>query len=71
MCQQFISHNLATGKYTDTIRFERILFNAFFSFLGNFGSLITVFLSKVSELLELSDKDRLETFFSFFTADIQ
>lgn len=37
LCQQFISHNLATG---------------------NFGSLITVFLSKVSELLELSDKER-------------
>lgn len=28
---------------------------------GNFGSLITVFLSKVSELLELSDKERLFT----------
>lgn len=37
LCQQFLSHNLATG---------------------NFGSLITVFLAKTNQLLELSDKDR-------------
>lgn len=37
LCQQFLSHNLATG---------------------NFGSLITVFLAKTNQLLELADKDR-------------
>ncbi|XP_055316228.1 dymeclin isoform X2 [Sitodiplosis mosellana] len=44
MCQQFISHNLATG---------------------NFGSLITIFLNKVSELLELSDKDSMHIWQTF------